>query len=198
MNILNQPVLALNQNWVPIDIYRVKRAISQVFDDKALIIDPESFVPHTFQEWTQRDIDSNQTLKAGPIDLEVPEVITLKDFSDYPSDKTVSFNRANIYKRDNYTCQYCGGTPGTKELSIDHVVPRSRGGKTTWKNCVIACTDCNFEKSDNLPSECGMTLLTEPYEPDWSIKYSLQRKYPPESWQNFIDEVYWYSEFERE
>ena len=108
--------------------------------------------------------------------LRVPEVITLTGFERLPS-AVVAFSRRNIYKRDHYTCQYCGTQPGSEELTIDHVVPRAQGGESRWDNCVLACVTCNKHKADRTPEEARMPLLYLPYVPSRFEAFLLEGRH---------------------
>ena len=121
--------------------------------------------------------------------LRVPEVIVLADYDRLPS-AAVSFSRRNIFKRDHYTCQYCGCQPGSEELTIDHVVPRSQGGTSTWENCVLACIACNKRKADRTPQQAGMQLRKQPVRPTWKPMYARD-SVRIESWSKFVSEAYW-------
>ncbi len=103
--------------------------------------------------------------------LRVPEVIALTDYDRLPM-AAVTFSRRNIFKRDHYTCQYCGAQPGSEELTIDHVVPRSQGGVSTWENCVLACMACNKRKADRTPEQARMRLRKKPVRPAWKPLYA--------------------------
>ena len=89
--------------------------------------------------------------------VEIPEVILLSTYGKVPRIE-VSFSRKNLYRRDGHACQYCGTHRPSSELSIDHVLPRSRGGRTTWENCVLACVRCNSKKADRTPREVGFLV----------------------------------------
>jgi 5-methylcytosine-specific restriction endonuclease McrA len=102
----------------------------------------------------------------------------------------VTFSRRNIYKRDRYTCQYCGIQPGSEELTIDHVSPRSQGGLSTWENCVLACVSCNKRKADRTPEQARMPLKKPPARPAWRPLYATQHV-RIDSWSKFISEAYW-------
>ena len=95
----------------------------------------------------------------------MPEVIVLKTYDRLPTN-SVTFSRRNIFKRDRFTCQFCGRQPGSEALTIDHVVPRSQGGTSTWENCVLACIDCNARKADRTPEQARMPLRHAPIRPD--------------------------------
>lgn len=128
--------------------------------------------------------------------MRIPSVITLKGYVNYGRLK-VAFSRYNVFLRDLFVCQYCGTECNSKDLTFDHVVPRSRGGGTNWENIVAACASCNTAKGNKTPSESGMTPIKNPVEPS---AFSLQKagqKFPPKylhrSWLDFL---YWDCELE--
>lgn len=100
----------------------------------------------------------------------------------------VRFSRENVYLRDQHRCQYCGKTCGPRELTLDHVIPRARGGKTTWRNVVTACGECNRRKGHLDPEEVGMRLLTLPERPKWLTPRVLQlgNQVLPEAWHDWL------------
>jgi len=141
--VLERPTLVLNRNWQPVNVASVARALVLVWNDSAKVVDPDDYRLYTWADW------SGLAPRAGDLfiqavrqRLRVPEVIALAAYDRLPS-AAVSFSRRNVFKRDHYTCQYCGAQPGSEELSIDHVVPRSRGGQSSWENCVLSCIACN-------------------------------------------------------
>jgi 5-methylcytosine-specific restriction endonuclease McrA len=127
--------------------------------------------------------------------MRLPSVISLKEY--VPLDRPPAFTRFNVFLRDGFICQYCGDAFPSHELTFDHIVPRSRGGRTLWENVVTACQTCNLAKGHRLPRECGMRPRREAMRPS---TYQLQengRAFPPNflhhSWQDFL---YWDSELE--
>ena len=108
----------------------------------------------------------------------------------------VTFSRRNIFKRDRYVCQYCGGQPGSEELTIDHVVPRAQGGESRWDNCVLSCVDCNHRKADRTPAQAGMRLRKQPVRPVWKPLYAAH-DVRIESWSKFVSEAYWTAELKK-
>jgi 5-methylcytosine-specific restriction endonuclease McrA len=106
--------------------------------------------------------------------------------------KEVKFTRHNIFERDKNTCQYCGKHFDKKDLNLDHVIPRDRGGATTWENIVCSCIPCNTRKGNRLPREAGMKLLKKPARPKWRpfLHITFDAKVH-ESWRHFIDFAYW-------
>ncbi|REK32130.1 MAG: HNH endonuclease, partial [Planctomycetota bacterium] len=121
--------------------------------------------------------------------LRVPEVITLTQYDRLPNN-AVTFSRRNVFKRDRFTCQYCGKQPGLEELTIDHVIPRAQGGTSTWDNCVLACIDCNARKADRTPEQARMPLRHKPTRPVWRPLYG-SHGVRIDSWSKFVSEAYW-------
>jgi 5-methylcytosine-specific restriction endonuclease McrA len=123
--------------------------------------------------------------------IQVPRIIRLLGYDRLPR-QTVKFNRRNIFARDNNQCQYCGRKFPTSELSLDHVVPRSQGGQTTWENIVCSCVCCNVRKGGRTPREASMALIRKPEKPKRSPLLNLKltnSKY--QSWKSFLDNAYW-------
>jgi 5-methylcytosine-specific restriction endonuclease McrA len=202
MYVAAHPVLVLNKSWMPIGINPLESAISKLFstyknnEPKARIVDAiNGFSTYTWNDWSQiRPNDNESVIKTRSTAYRIPEVILLTRYDGFPN-RQVPFNRRAIYNRDNNQCQYCGATPGTKELSIDHIIPVSRNGKTNWFNCVIACTKCNRYKANNTPDEIGMKLIRQPFKPKFSI-FNIDRRVMPKSWDAFLSELYWNTELE--
>lgn len=191
---LNQGVLVLNRHWTAIHVCSVRRAISLVVQDLARVVDEDCAV-HDFTSWTEVSqhlaANGNQFIHTPNKRILVPEVILLRGFNRMPP-RTVKFNRRNIYIRDNYTCQYCGRRPAREDLTIDHVVPRSRGGRSTWENVVLACQDCNARKGDRMLADFPLKLARAPKRPHWysTLRASLRGPERP-IWQRFVDAAYW-------
>jgi 5-methylcytosine-specific restriction endonuclease McrA len=193
---LQQPTLVLNRNWQPVNVATVGRALSLVFSERAKVVDVDDFQLYDWCDWAQQQPDEGDVfIQAVSQRICVPEVISLTQYNRLP-DTTVAFSRRNLFKRDRFKCQYCGVTPKPDELTIDHVVPRSHGGGSTWDNCVLACIDCNHTKADRTPQGANMRLKKTPARPAWSPVYS---RYDTrfESWSKFISDAYWNAELER-
>jgi 5-methylcytosine-specific restriction endonuclease McrA len=121
----------------------------------------------------------------------IPAVVQLLAFDRMPRQE-VKFSRGNIYLRDQNRCQYCGRKFPSSELSLDHVHPISRGGRSTWENVVCACLPCNVRKGNRLLNEChDLRLIRAPVRPRWHPLHRLQGRIYPEVWKNFLDEAYW-------
>jgi len=193
--VLTRPTLVLNRNWQPVGVATVARALVKVFNDAARIVDPNDYAVYNWDDWSMlRPDDGELCIRTQRFRLRVPEVVTLTRYDRVPAN-TVTFSRRNIFKRDRYTCQYCGKQPGSEELTIDHVLPRSRGGGSNWQNCVLACVECNHRKADRTPSEARMALKTKPKRPMWRPFYAAYGR-RIDSWAKFLSEAYWNVELE--
>lgn len=194
--VLEYPTLVLNRNWQAINTVPVKRAISMVAASLAKIIDGESFQTHTFETWAELSVEDGQdAIHTVRLAIRVPEIITVLNYKDLPERKAI-FSRKNIYRRDHFTCQYCSCKPGSKELTIDHVLPRCLGGISSWDNCVLACVDCNRKKAHKTLSKSGMKLSRHPVEPEWTPRYQINLWKRRESWKKFVSTKYWETELQ--
>ena len=183
---LKDPCLVLNRNWQPVTFLPVQTCIVNVMRDMASVLDPVSYYLMTFEEWCEAKPETDRWIKTTHDAVPAPEVIVLKKYGERPPRK-VSFSRPNLYKRDSFTCQYCGEAMPGSDLTIEHVLPRSRGGPTSWENCVAACEACNGRKADQTPVEAGMKLRTNPVKPAWTPKLSIPRGHSVrQSWEPFL------------
>ncbi|MGH1403457.1 MAG: HNH endonuclease [Alphaproteobacteria bacterium] len=139
----------------------------------------------------------DRTIRSPHMEMKLPSVLALKEY--VAPTKTPAFTRFNLFLRDRWECQYCGDGFRTHELTFDHVIPRSRGGKTNWENIVAACRCCNSYKANKMPEDIGMIPLTKPRQPSLYELQDRGRKFPPnflhESWGDFL---YWDSELTHE
>lgn len=187
--VLERAALVLNRSWLPVHVTTVRRALCMVFRDAARIVEHETMATFSFDEWAQLPARPGRpTIRSPSLEILAPEVILLQRYDRVPSHQA-PFTRRNLFLRDDFTCQYCGkhGTPD--RLSIDHVLPRSRGGSTTWENCVLACVGCNARKADRTIKEAGLRLLRPPVRPRWSPYLNLRPHQRLESWQRFAPET---------
>ena len=193
--ILDRPTLVLNRSWQPVGVAPVSRSLILLWNDNAHVVDPQDYRLYTWADWSSRiPHDDEPFIQAVRMRLRVPEVIALTNYDRIPTN-AVTFSRRNIYKRDRYTCQYCGAQPGTEELTLDHVVPRAQGGISTWENCVLACVSCNKRKADRTPDQARMPLRKPPVRPTWRPLYA-SRDMRIDSWTRFVSEAYWNVELE--
>lgn len=212
---LDHPTLVLNKGWQPIDAITARQAISDTVAEKARIICPESYMLYGFEEWMDLPVlPGTMSIQTVHKQIRVPEVIVFTDYQHIPK-RSVVFSRRNLWRRDGWRCQYCGIKPAPDEITVDHVVPRSQGGLTTFDNTVLACLQCNKHKDNRTPEQAGMKLrkkvrasdgtvqtvfYNRPKAPRWSPVFAVRRQILPESWskflQNKLDELYWDSELE--
>ena len=164
-DILNRPiVLVLNRNWQAINARTPQQAFVQMATDvaTALDIDGENMVPVRRTQWVKLPVRKNDYAVRTPSgSVRIPHVIVLSRFAKVPK-RRPKFSARAIWARDGNRCQYMGKTLGDGEGNIDHVLPRSRGGRTSWENCVLASRDVNSRKADRLPEEVGLRLLRSP------------------------------------
>lgn len=190
-------VLALNRNFMAVHVISVRRAFCLLFKELAEVIHVENgqYLTYDFEGWREygllrlelgERLDHEDWIRSVNFDIQVPRVIRLVSYDRLPKN-TVKFNRRNIFLRDGHRCQYCGNRFSSPQLSLDHVLPKSRGGPDTWENIVCACLTCNVNKGGRTPQEAGMKLLQRPAKPKRSPLLNRQLTQPKyESWRHFI------------
>ena len=165
-------------SYFPLSVWSWQDAVKAVFLDRVNII-----------------AEYEQAIHSPSFEMQLPSVISLKEY--VRMDRRPAFTRFNVFLRDGFTCQYCGDRFQTEVLTFDHVMPRSRGGRTTWENVVAACQSCNLKKANMTPRQAGMTLNRLPRRPDAAELQNKGRKFPPnylhDSWMDFL---YWDAELE--
>jgi len=172
------PALVLNADfrplsYFPLSLWSWQDAIKAVFLDRVNVVS-----------------EYDRTIRSPSREIRLPSVISLKEFA--PLSRRPAFTRFNVFLRDRFTCQYCGQRFPTHELTFDHVIPRCKGGRTTWENVVTACGSCNLRKGSLLPHQAGMPLIRHPMQPTAFQLQDVGRAFPPnylhESWRDFL---YW-------
>jgi 5-methylcytosine-specific restriction endonuclease McrA len=196
---LNSPVLVLNKFFFPVDTTSVKRAFLMLYLGAAKAVDM-NYETFDFESWSEiSSLKKSETIRTVSKTIKIPRVIIVLRYDKVHS-KEVKFNRYNIFKRDRSVCQYCKNSFPKNELSIDHVVPKSLGGKTTWENVVCCCLTCNRRKGSNFLSETAMSLTTKPIKPSWELLSNIYlRTVKFEEWKPFLSSVdtsYWNVELE--
>lgn len=183
---LSEPILVLNKSWRIISITTAKKALTLLYTGSALAICTDTYQLHDFDSWIRLQTQPGEPhIITIRFCIKIPEIILLSSYDGFPP-QGVTFSRKNIYKRDNYTCQYCNSQPGTERLTVDHVIPRSRGGHSDWYNCVSACEECNKKKGNRLLHETHMKLLRSPYKPEGDLALFFPLTSMKMSWENFI------------
>jgi len=199
---LDASVLALNKLYMPVQVIGARRAFRLLYKELAEVVtvDDGHYRTFDFRGWLEASAARVLQPRAGADDefvravrftIQVPRVVRLLDYDRLPRPK-VKFNRRNIFARDGHCCQYCGRRFHAEKLSLDHVTPRCRGGRTTWENIVVACLPCNVRKGGRTPREANMRLLRDPARPKTSpgLGPKLEhRKY--QSWKVFLDHASW-------
>ena len=185
------PTLVLNKGWTPISIMPVKKAITKVMSDLARIVDPDDYQLYTFEDWMNLPVKEGEPfISTSHTKVRVPEIIVLQEYEKLPQ-REVKLSRRNLLIRDNYTCQYTGKRINMDTATMDHVIPRSKGGGSTWENLVMCCLDINAKKADRTPDEAGLKLLKKPERPKWNPIYArfarLASSAVPSSWSKFIN-----------
>ena len=177
------PALILNADYRPLSYFPLsvlpwQEAVKAVFRDTVNVIS-----------------EYDRTVSSPTTEFKLPSVLALKEY--VATSQAPAFTRFNVFLRDAWHCQYCHELQKTHQLTFDHVVPKSRGGKTAWDNIVSACRPCNTKKGSRMPHECGMHPMVEPREPTVYELRETGRRFPPnflhESWGDFL---YWDSELE--
>ncbi len=181
---LQSNVLTLNRFYIAVHVVSARRAFCLLWKGIAEVIHVEnhSYMGYDFEAWREiselrvalDDYDvSDEWVRAVNFEIQVPRIIRLHNYDRIPKNE-VKFNRRNIFLRDENRCQYCGRKHSAHNLSLDHVLPRSRGGESTWENIVCACLKCNVRKGGRTPQEAGMKLFRSPQRPRHSPSLSHQ------------------------
>jgi 5-methylcytosine-specific restriction endonuclease McrA len=197
--VLNTKVLVLNRNYLPVHITSVRRAFTLLYQGAAAAVDNQYQI-FDFASWSQLSASVHDDT-IGLVDrvIRVPRVILLVAYDRVPR-RHVRFSRFNVYARDRNTCQYCGGQFARSELNLDHVIPRSRGGTSTWENIVCSCHRCNRKKGGRSPAQAGMRLLRRPRRPEWTPfmleTFSLRRYREWLPFLSAVDAAYWNTELQ--
>jgi 5-methylcytosine-specific restriction endonuclease McrA len=166
---LMSQVLVLNATYEPMNVVSVRRAILLLLKEKAELVEA-----------------AEAQLRSERLIVPVPLVIRLVYYVRIPRRFSLPLSRRTVMARDHYTCQYCGDQPGKANLTIDHVLPRSRGGQTTWQNVVTACGFCNRHKGNRTPEEAAMQLLHRPAQPRYLAVTLLAGAGAPPVWDKYM------------
>lgn len=194
-SVLDTNVLVLNRFYMAIRVISVRRAMTLLYRECAEVITNEdgTYVSYDFDSWCElsqlaslEKQPGEEYLRAVNFEMQVPRILRLTRFDKMLS-QTVRFNRKNLFMRDEHTCQYCGRQEPTNRLSLDHVVPRSHGGPTTWENIVCCCLRCNSRKGGRTPKQARMKLLKTPARPRVNPMMAAAVDDPRyESWKTFL------------
>jgi len=188
-------VLVLNRFYMAVHVVNVRRAFGLVYRDLAEVLDVDDghYANYDFETWlemselrAEHHREDDEWIRSVNFEILVPRVIRLLKFDRVPKLST-RFNRRNLFARDNNQCQYCGRILPASQLSIDHVMPRSRDGATTWDNVVACCVRCNTKKGGRTPQEAHMKLLRKPVKPKHNPLFIDKLSNPKyETWKAFV------------
>ena len=197
---LSANVLVLNRHFMAIRVVNVRRAFSLLYRELAEVIHVEDgqYLSYDFESWREIselhqafEPERHDWIHTVRFQIAVPRIIRLLLYDRLPKQE-ITFNRRNLYARDGNRCQYCGKRFPTSELSLDHVVPRSRGGPSTWENIVCACLRCNVHKGGRTPREARMHLIRPPVRPRRSPVINIKLSHAKyHSWKQFLNHAYW-------
>lgn len=199
-------VLVLNRNWHPVDVIPLERALCLIVDSyddtgepKARVLDAsEDFRLFTWEDWGKlRPKDGEDAIQGASRKYKIPEIVLLSRYNRLPQQR-LNFNRRAVFRRDRNQCQYCGKCPGTSELTLDHVHPKSKGGLTTWDNCCVCCVECNRKKADRTLKQANMSFFHKDYKP-YKPKFTIYKgEYRCKSWEHLLSASYWLTELENQ
>ncbi|MCH8822974.1 MAG: HNH endonuclease [Planctomycetes bacterium] len=198
--VLEEKVLVLNRLYTAVRIINARRAFTLLCKDIAEVIAVEDgkYINYDFDSWTsisdlQKEFepDAHEWIHTPRLVIAVPKIIRLLGYDRFPSQE-VKLNRRNLYARDGSRCQYCGKRFSSKELTLDHVMPRVSGGEHSWGNLVCACVKCNAKKGGRSPAQAHMHLIRKPVRPKRNPAITLRLgKDKYSSWKAFLNEAYW-------
>ena len=191
--VLSKAVLVLNRNWQPVQTCTARRAVHLLSIGHARVVQEdgeEKFETHDFDSWLNYSGRSPQPqmIHSVKIALRIPKIVVLSLYDKIPS-KEVTFSRRNVFWRDQHTCQYCFQSFTEGELNLDHVIPRDKGGKTSWENIVTSCVKCNTRKGNKLPQEANMHPRNKPVAPRWKPDFGIREKNQELAWADFMPQL---------
>lgn len=198
-SVLNSPILVLNKHWSSIRIETVKDGLTKAFTGGAKLMDEETSMLYAWEDWfRQFSFDFNdevddfgyEFIKASSALVRAPKIIVLTSYDKIPFAE-IKLTRRNLLIRDKFICQYTGQRLNSRNATMDHIVPRSLGGKTEWTNVVICSFEANVKKGNKTLAEAGLKLLKKPVAPKWHPLYSYVIQNRPECWNKFIDTDKW-------
>ncbi len=182
-------VLVLNRSYMPIHVTTARRAFSLIYQESARALD-ERYQTFDFEAWSRLPVESAAPrVGTSRGSIRLPRVIVLVGYDRVPR-RHVRYSRVNVFARDKFTCQYCGARPARSDLNLDHVVPRSLGGRTSRENVVCSCVDCNRRKGGRTPQQARFRLRRKPTRPRWTPMVHLgvsSHRY--EEWRPFLSSV---------
>jgi 5-methylcytosine-specific restriction endonuclease McrA len=193
---LDKPCLVLNKSWHPVRIESIRTSLARVFSGNSFLLNEKDYMSYDWDAWQKIPIEQDdQIITTTSGCIKSPHITILKNYNKIPKIR-LKLNKKNILLRDRYTCQYTGKKLLFEEASLDHVLPRSRGGKTEWTNLVTCCKKINLQKADKTPQEAGLSLISNPVKPTGNILFARNGRTIYNCWLKFLDkETLSYLEF---
>lgn len=203
--------LVLNSDWRPINVLPVLKAVMKVFNGRALFLDPDSFRTYDFESWVMEwdeavrsaKIASDRVMPLAGSSLVLPEIVVCSEYRGMGFKVNMrrkpKFSRRNLFLRDRCLCQVCGHKFKTDDLTMGHVIPKSKGGEVSWTNIVLMCAPCNNTMANRTPEQAGVKLLRKPFVPTADdlklspgdrIRMKINGR-SPKTWEQFLGKMYW-------
>lgn len=184
-------VLVLNRNWQAIHVKSPAEALSMMYTDAATgldILGEDQMIPYKWKDWIKLAYDEqSEYVKTINGNIKIPKVIVLCKFNKVPM-KRPKFSLTGVWNRDGGICQYTGKKLSKNEGNVDHIMPRSRGGKTDWSNCVLAHKEVNAQKANRTPEEAGLKLIKPPAIPrHMPTTFYIKNKHNIKEWEMFLN-----------
>lgn len=188
-SVLDDYAAILNSNWLLIRFAPCRQAIELCMRERAYALDTSTYQVLDWDEWINHAAGPDYAMVKTPTrQVPVPQIIVLAKYGGKPERK-LSYSKPAVLHRDNHKCLFCGVQLPAPKLTIDHVIPRSRGGKTDFVNAATACEPCNRKKADKTPEEAGMAMRYQPYVPNWSPKLRIPKVPIKECWKPFLAKI---------
>ena len=184
-------VLVLNKNWQAIHVKSPAEALTMMYAGNATalnVLGKDQMIPCNWDDWVSLpNDDESEYISTVKNKIKIPKIIVLCNFSKIPV-KRPRFSTNAIWKRDAGICQYTGKRLTKNEGNVDHIIPRSRGGKSSWTNCVLSNKTLNFKKGNKTPEECGIKLIKQPSEPKYlPITFFIKNHHNVKEWDTFLN-----------
>lgn len=183
-------VLILNKHWIPVNTTTARHSFALMYSDnaKGILIEEDIVVPLNWYEWTNLNVtDKDKKVKTVKGFIKIPNVIVMNHYDKIPR-QTIKFTQKSLWERDNFTCQYTGKKLSKLTGNIDHIIPKSQGGKTNWENCVLAHKEINAIKANRTPEQAGLKLLKKPSAPRiMPVSFYIRNKEEVKDWELFLN-----------
>lgn len=181
---LNEKVLILNKYWLPVNIKTLKSILPRICAGRLSIVGSDYMV-YDWEQWIEATVPGNNHIITTQGLIAKPTVAISRHYDRVPK-RNIKLSKKNVFRRDGYTCAYSGRKLTASEATVDHVIPRSRGGETSWLNLVTCSRDINIKKGNRSLRDSGYQLLYSPYKPQWLTMFLNSQNSYPEEWKVFF------------